>query len=162
MAQVAQAMTAHELRIDGSQGPVGVTQVLLEASQRGQLAGVQAALEQEGRRRERERVPRSPLHEAAAEGFAELVGLFGTGCPGWRDGPDGPLGMTPLMHAAARGHVEAVTALLEMGAEVGVRDRKGRTALAHAIRKGHEGVKRALAAATESHKVKAHSTRGHR
>lgn len=153
-------MTAHELRIDGSQGPVGVTHVLLEASQRGQLAGVQAALEHEGRRRERNRVPRTPLHEAAAEGFAELVGLFCNG--GWRDGPDGPLGMTPLMHAASRGHVEAVQVLLEKGAEVGVRDRKGRTALAHAIRNGREGVKRALAAATESHKVRAsHATLEH-
>jgi ankyrin repeat protein len=44
------------------------------------------------------------------------------------------------MWAAARGHVEVVKALLESGAELNARTRKGRTAIDIATQEGHNDI----------------------
>ena len=54
------------------------------------------------------------------------------GSPDAKDGA----GATPLIHAVEKGHDGCATALLKAGADLGARDRVGRTALARATQKG--------------------------
>jgi hypothetical protein len=56
-------------------------------------------------------------------------------------------GVTPLMMAAVEGHQEIAAKLIAAGAEVGVADATGWTALHHAVRKGHSGMALELVAA---------------
>ncbi|MEP7248119.1 MAG: ankyrin repeat domain-containing protein [Gammaproteobacteria bacterium] len=56
-------------------------------------------------------------------------------------------GQTPLMWAAAEGHLEAVNALIAAGAKVGARAQDERTALFFAVRRGEISVVSALLAA---------------
>lgn len=54
-------------------------------------------------------------------------------------------GTTALMKAARGGHVEAMRALLEAGADPGIEDHEGRSALAHARLAGHRSAAQELA-----------------
>jgi ankyrin repeat protein len=51
------------------------------------------------------------------------------------------------MHAAAKGHHRAMVILLQYHADVSLKDKKGRTALVHAVRNNHKDAKQVLAAA---------------
>ena len=59
-------------------------------------------------------------------------------------------GMTPLHLAAIGGHDDVCARLLERGAAPGAKDQRGRTALAYAMKLGHDTVRRRLAAVGRS------------
>ena len=81
----------------------------------------------------------SKLLAAARAGDVEKVRALvpGAGSPEEDGAPDAPGGVTPLMAAAAGGHVEVVEVLLARGADVTKRDAQGRSAAAHARDAGH-------------------------
>jgi hypothetical protein len=78
------------------------------------------------------------LRRLIAEGGSELLDFFGAGTL------DARLGNTPLHWAAARGHTEAVEALLEAGAPVEATNHGGSTPLQSAVLNGHADAARAL------------------
>src|SRR4051812_2852802 len=77
-----------------------------------------------------------PLHDAANKGdVGQIRQLVATGADlGERDAFGTPF--TPLHHAAARGHPEAVTVLLELGADPNALAGDGSTALHWAAARG--------------------------
>src|SRR5262252_10573777 len=87
--------------------------------------------------------PTLPLAIVAARNATDLVRalLLQNHDPNERDSN----GVTPLMWAARRGSIEAMTILLDGGADPGVRDVvNGWTALFHAIHTGQTGAVRLL------------------
>jgi len=87
--------------------------------------------------------PALPLAIAAARNATDLVRtlLLQHHDPNERE----PNGLTPLMWAARSGSIEAMTILLDRGADPGARDAiKGWTALFHAIHKRQAGAVRLL------------------
>lgn len=86
-----------------------------------------------------------PLAEAviAAARTGNTVGLhraLAALSPSALHGVASPGGVTPLMWAADGGHADAVSALLEAGADAAARDDHGDTALDYATSCGHAGV----------------------
>ena len=85
------------------------------------------------------------LFGAAEEGDAAEVGrLLSSGASA--DERATPGGETPLMRAAARGHLDVVRVLLDAGADACARRADGFTPLIFAVFFGHEGVVRLLVA----------------
>jgi hypothetical protein len=143
-------MDHYDLRLDGTKGSVGINRVLVAASERCRFEVVEAVLEKDAARRVQAKVGRSVLHEAAAEGHDVLLNalcmvLMQTGFRAIDiDVRDAINGMTPLMHAAAKNHEKTAMLLLSFNADLSLRDKKGRTALAHAVRNKSDDVKRLL------------------
>jgi ankyrin repeat protein len=140
-------MDHYDLRLDGAKGVVGINRVLVAASERCLDEVVEAVLEKDAARRVQAKVGRSVLHEAAAEGHDDLLNalcnvLMHTGFRAIDiDVRDAINGMTPLMHAAAKNHEKTAMLLLSFDADLSLRDKKGRTALAHAVRNKSDDVK---------------------
>jgi ankyrin repeat protein len=88
---------------------------------------------------------RSPLHEAASRGAAEVVDLLLT-AGALADAPDS-LGNTPLMQAASGGHAGIVERLLDAGADANAVDATRASVLDAAIDSGSAQVVRVLLAA---------------
>jgi hypothetical protein len=147
---VKACMDHYDLWLDGTKGVVGINSVLVAASERYPLEVVEAVLEKDAARRVQAKVGRSVLHEAAAEGHDDLLNslcivLMQTGFRAIDiDVRDAINGMTPLMHAAAKNHEKTAMLLLSFDADLSLRDKKGRTALAHAVRNKSDDVKRLL------------------
>ena len=96
---------------------------------------------------------KNPLVRAVEKGDLAAIGRILDDPAG--GGPDlpGAGGLTALMRAAARGNVDAVSALLARGATVDAVDAFGNTALMYACARGHATAVRTL--------VKAGAVRGH-
>jgi ankyrin repeat protein len=76
---------------------------------------------------------------AASEGNAELIRFLGASDTDINR-KNRSLGATPLMQGASRGSVETVQVLLDLGADLEVRDNEGRTALMYAASNGTDDV----------------------
>jgi hypothetical protein len=87
-----------------------------------------------------------PAHQAEQLDLARM--LVDRGVP--VDAPMGAPHVTALMMAAIRGNEPLVQLLLAHGADPGLRDNKGQTALSLARKKGHAGVVQILSVATSS------------
>jgi hypothetical protein len=87
--------------------------------------------------------PKGPLVTAAVTNNADAIrGLLADGHPPDESGGDG---ITPLTWAARSGAIQALTALLDAGADVNARDNNNRwTPLLHAIHKQRTGAVRVL------------------
>ena len=86
----------------------------------------------------RDSFDRPLLHQAVAEGHAEVVGvLLSAGAD--VDATD-VFGLTPLHWAARMGHSEGTQRLLSAGADVNARDKRGRSPLHHAVQNKHPDV----------------------
>jgi ankyrin repeat protein len=62
-------------------------------------------------------------------------------------------GSTPLMVAAAGGHVDAISVLVKRGANLAIRDAKGRSAAQVAQDAGHQQAAISLTALANSHPI---------
>ncbi len=87
----------------------------------------------------------SYLHFAAAKGYTSVVEMLANGISKQNiDSFDKLNSCTPLHYAAANGHVEVVKALLQAGADAGIKNKDGYGALDKAITNGHIEVALAL------------------
>jgi|ThiBio_1000_plan_1041568.scaffolds.fasta_scaffold06313_4 ankyrin repeat protein len=109
---------------------------LFEAARRGDLNEVRDALRQGADPTARAERGHTPLHAAALEGHAEVVGLLidaGADVNARTSGTK----TTPLHSAAGGGHAEVARLLLEHGADPGAKTVEGNTPRALAERWGH-------------------------
>jgi ankyrin repeat protein len=90
-------------------------------------------------------LPPPPLH-AEQLALAEVLVNRGVPIDALRDGPR----TTALMMAAIHGNTDLVRLLLKLGANPGLEDNKGQTALTFALKKGHADVAAVLSAAGPS------------
>ena len=86
----------------------------------------------------------TPLHAAAAYGYAAIVRLLLA--EGAKAGEVGPNGNTALIYAAQEGHAEVVRVLLRAGADPQARNDFGATAVGLARGRGHREVTADLSA----------------
>ena len=80
-------------------------------------------------------IPNIKLHDAASEGDTSLINFFVTD-KGMSVDALGQFGMTPLSVAAAFGHINAIDALLNLGADINAPDAIGNSPLISAITDG--------------------------
>ena len=80
-----------------------------------------------------------PQHLAAREGHAGVLRLLVDATRGFSgiDIPDKYSQSTPLLHAAAEGHAESVSVLLQAGSDVHAKDEFRKTAIHYAAWQGH-------------------------
>ena len=80
-----------------------------------------------------------PQHLAAREGHAGVLRLLVDATRGFSgiDVPDKYSQSTPLVHAAAEGHAESVSVLLQAGSNVHAKDEFRKTAIHYAAWQGH-------------------------
>jgi hypothetical protein len=107
-----------------------IPELLIEAVQDGNAAGVKALLQIGADFNEQDEQGRSALMLAACHGYTEIARLLlaeGADANGCRSN-----GMTPLMYAANGNHAETARLLVESGADVNAADDSNWTALHHA------------------------------
>jgi ankyrin repeat protein len=112
---------------------------LMFAAQYGHLETVEELIAAGAEVRLHEKGNYSALMLAAGNGHAAIVRrLAAAGAA--VDDVELTRGWTPLIWAAKRGHVETVETLLELGADRGIRDQQGRTAIDWATANRHVAV----------------------
>jgi len=88
---------------------------LLKASEKGDVAGIQAALRDKANVNAFDKWGSTPLHLASRNGHADAIMALLAG--GADVNADNWYGWTPLHSASENGHVDAVKALLDAGAD---------------------------------------------
>jgi len=98
----------------------------------------------------------SPLHTACAHGKLDVVKIL-VSCPLVDKNKPTPAQydkLTPLMIAAGNGHIDVVKHLIASGAKLQIRDRRGNTALTHAVINGHAHIVSHLLRIGDNHLIK--------
>eukprot|EP00658_Telonema_sp_P-2_P032064 TRINITY_DN23840_c0_g2_i4.p2 TRINITY_DN23840_c0_g2~~TRINITY_DN23840_c0_g2_i4.p2 ORF type:complete len:171 (+),score=26.59 TRINITY_DN23840_c0_g2_i4:175-687(+) len=86
------------------------------------------------------------LHIASRRGFVVVVEELHRA--GAEIDAAGPWGMTPLQYATVFGHREVARLLVDLGADLSVRDQNGRTALDHALAEQQDDIAQDLSASS--------------
>lgn len=135
-AAAASPQEAPRAQLDPMAEFEAVAQRLFDAAMQGSAAEVEPLLSQLERGPERTVVLDMALLVAAGqEGVDVIEALLDAGA---RADARGANGITPLVHAASKGHAEVVRMLLQVGrADANVADAEGITPLMHAAHAGH-------------------------
>jgi ankyrin repeat protein len=79
-----------------------------------------------------------PIHIAVFKGYLDIVeALLDAGDDGNKSTPAQYDKLTPLMIACQQGHLELVEFFVDRGLKLELKDKRGRTAIAHAVINGH-------------------------
>lgn len=118
-------------------------ELVMTAARRGDLQSLESLLGKRAGVRGRDQYGLTALHLAAIKGHSDAVALLaGSGCMDIEC--EDVEGHRPLHLAVEGGHAEAVELLLDMGADVNARTRRGATPLQMAEAMGHEAIAQLL------------------
>ena len=115
----------------------GITTTLGKAAHAGHSEMVELLLKYGAPTKVRDRDGHLPLHKACLVGCERSIRLLAGTTPDTLDAIEYTSRRTPLHMAARRGHLQAVRALLELGATPHLRDIAGWSAHTHAVYRAH-------------------------